>query len=113
MLERLAPTMKMQCKLQEAIETLRKSEAQGAELIQVVIDNEPSASSSIFIEDSLITQQAASNETWPLKYTLPAFPPVVTEALARKDKGFFHRERANVKINLINCLFDQICRYTW
>ena len=111
MVERLAPTMQIQCKLIKALGLLKASAA--AENVQQPVpsweDPQPSVSAS---SESAALRKTTHGE-WPIIYKLPDFPPVVSDSLARKDKRLISKERSACKNALITCVFDQMTKYTW
>ena len=107
MVERLAPKMKTQCVLMNALEGLKKPVPEPIEMA-VQLDDPDIENDA---DESLLRK--TTHVDWPTTYTLPTFPPALKQSLVRKDPRLTVRERSGLKCALITCLFDQMTKYTW
>ncbi|XP_065649194.1 sterile alpha motif domain-containing protein 3 [Hydra vulgaris] len=53
-----------------------------------------------------------TKKPWPVRYQLPIFPPLVKAALGANDGCFLQYQRNNCRNHLLQCLYDDISKYT-
>jgi hypothetical protein len=49
---------------------------------------------------------------WPVRYQLPILPPAVIAAFEAKDRCFLQYKRNSCRNQLIQCLYDDIIKFT-
>ena len=63
-------------------------------------------------ENEEASTTANCSRTFPSAYILPAFPPIVENALGNKDDSLKLRSKSKARAALIQVLFDDITKHT-
>ncbi|XP_065642534.1 uncharacterized protein LOC124812145 isoform X3 [Hydra vulgaris] len=117
MVASLCQTIRRQVVLIEIIRHLITSHEQHERTSSYVIENDvlnTSITSPISCDEdgSMIAGVSQSMKPWPVCYQLPILPPSVNAALDAKDHCFLNLNRSKCRNQLLQCLYDDISRYT-
>nr|XP_047126942.1 uncharacterized protein LOC105849291 isoform X2 [Hydra vulgaris] len=117
MVASLCQMIRRQVVLIEIIRHLITSHEQHERTSSYVIENDvlnTSITSPISCDEdgSMIAGVSQSMKPWPVCYQLSILPPSVNAALDAKDHCFLNLNRSKCRNQLLQCLYDDISRYT-